>query len=946
MLLMKSDDWRRISAAFDALCDLAPADRRRGLDELAAGDPASAAELEAMLAADALAEGALAAGPLGLQSATDEAESEESESGGLAPGVRLGPWRIEDRLGAGGMGEVWAAERADGTFEQRVAVKLLRRGLETDSLLRRFALERRILARLVHPGIARLVDAGSSPDGRPYFVMEHVQGRPITDWARARDLAVEARLELVLATCAAVDFAHRNLVVHRDLKPSNVLVTGAGEVKLLDFGIAKLLEPEAGSEVTELEGRALTPTYAAPEQIRGEPVTTATDVYALGVLLYEILTEKLPHRRARRPLSELASELERETIERPSNAARSVAGARARRLAGDLDNIVVKALAREPERRYPSAAALADDLRRHLEGRPVSARPDTLGYRLGKFARRNRLGVGAAALVVLSLLAGLAGTAWQARRAAENAGRAERVKRFLVDVFRQADPTLAQGREWSVREALERGAANLGDELTSDPALQADLDEALAEIHRSLGLPDRAAELAERALATREGRLQRDEVAIAVSRALLGNVRLAQARPLEARALLEPAHAALRQRLGEDALEVAAIDGPLAHTVAEEDPERALALRRHAVQVRAARLGPEHLDTAIARAELAEMLDIVDRFDEAEPLYREALRGFELRLGPLDPRVARVRVQLAGLLDRMSRPSEAEPLFLTAIEVQRRVLGERHPELGDTYYYYADLLSRSERYSEAQAGYEAALEIFEVPSLDRAYALRELAINLVELGRHDEAAARFEEAIALFREFAGGEHPETWRAVAFLGVAKMGLGRLEEAEGDLVRAVAALERTAGPSSYQIRGPLRFLAEVVRRRGRSVESIGLERRVRTIEVGLFGTADHRDVAATDRRLGIALTEVGGADALAEARLALDRAVAFDRVHRAGLVALGESLLASARLRLRTGDEPARRRAELEEAARIFATRLEPGSTLRREVAAELGRSGDG
>ena len=298
-----SVEWSRLSAAFDELCDLEPAAREARLSELESSEPSLAASLRDMLAADATARGALAAGPLAL-GGTELAGEVAGEGvaatavGAMTAGTRLGPWRLLERLGEGGMGEVWAAERADGAFEQQVAIKLMRRGLETEALLRRFLRERQILARLVHPGIARLLDAGSTHDGRPYFVMERVAGEPITTWAQVRHASIEARLRLVLDICEAVDFAHRNLVVHRDLKPSNVQVSESGEVKLLDFGIAKLLEREEdGTRLTELEGQALTPSYAAPEQIRGEAVTTATDVYALGVLLYELLTGKLPHRR-------------------------------------------------------------------------------------------------------------------------------------------------------------------------------------------------------------------------------------------------------------------------------------------------------------------------------------------------------------------------------------------------------------------------------------------------------------------------------------------------------------------------------------------------------------------------------------------------------------------------------------------------------------------------
>jgi serine/threonine protein kinase len=953
---MKTEVWARISAAFDRLCDLPAAERALEVAAILRDEPEIGRPLREMLAADSSTGGWLAAGAEALDSGAGPDPAWEGTEAAGAPealaGQRLGPWRLVSRLGAGGMGVVWTGERADGAFEQRVAIKLLLRGLETEALRARFLLERQILARLTHPGIARLLDAGSTADGRPYFVMELVSGRPLVAWARERRLSLEARIGLVLAVCDAVDFAHRNLVVHRDLKPSNVLVSEAGEVKLLDFGIAKLLEGESGRETTHLAEQALTPAYAAPEQIRGEPVTTATDVYSLGVLLYELFTGVLPHERSSKSLSQLVAGIEHETVDRPSVArlgrgsgiaAESEPELRkaARRLVGDLDTIALKALAREPGRRYPSARALADDLERHLAGRPISARPDSVAYRVGKFVRRNRLGVAAAGLLLSSLVAGLAGTVWQANRAAGNARRAERVKEFLVDVFRQTDPAIAQGRELTAREVLDHGVARLEHQLAAEPALLADLDEALAEIHQSLGLLDRASELGERALAARQRESPGGELRVAHAQVVLGSIRRSQARPLEAAALLEPAREAYIRRFGAEALEVASVEIELAEAIHEGEPERALELRRHALAVRLARLGPDHVETAAARYALAELVSGVGDMLEAEPLYRAGIAGLERAYGALDPRVALGNVRLADLLYGLGRAAEAEPLFVRAIEVQRRILGPRHPELANSLLAYSNLLNQAARYPEAETALTEALGIWTEPSMDRAYGLRYLASSMVISGRIDEGAALYEQALPLFHEFAGEASPEVWRTLAFLGDARAKQGRLEESERHLRRAVERLEATVGPKSYAIRLPLKLLAETERRLGRLEESIALLRQVRALEVVLFGTEDHREIGSTDRRLGVALTELGSAAALAEARRLLDSALALDRKYGAGTPALGESLLASARLRARTGAEPGRSRAELEEAAALFAT-LAESDPRRRAVAAELAR----
>lgn len=344
-------------------------------------------------------------------------------------GRRLGAYELVGELGRGGMGAVYLARRADGRFQQQVAVKLLKRGTDTEEVLRRFRAERRILARLEHPNIARLIDGGESDDGLPFFVMERVAGTPLTAFARAQGLSVPARLELFLKVCAAVQFAHQNLVVHRDLKPGNILVTAAGEPKLLDFGLARWLGPADGEETgltfTGGECRRLTPAYASPEQVRGAPLTTATDVYSLGALLYELLTGVPPHRFSSPfpPPVELLRVVSEEEPVRPSLAAE--AGTRPA-LRGDLDNILRLALHKDPARRYPSVGAFAEDLRRHLDRRPVRARRDTVRYRLTKFVQRNKTGVVLGGMVVLALSAAGVTAAWEARQATREARRAER----------------------------------------------------------------------------------------------------------------------------------------------------------------------------------------------------------------------------------------------------------------------------------------------------------------------------------------------------------------------------------------------------------------------------------------------------------------------------------------------------------------------------------------
>jgi serine/threonine-protein kinase len=447
------------------------------------------------------------------------------------------------------MGVVYRAERADGLYERSVALKRIRPGLG-ESLASRLEAERALLARLEHSGIARLYDGGVDDAGAPYVVMELVDGLPITEHADAHDLEARERAALFVQVCDAVAYAHGHLIVHRDLKPTNVLVVAGppATVKLLDFGIARILgDEEAGAFAQTLTRTqaAMTPSYAAPEQLRRGVVTTATDVYALGVMLYELLAGRRPYSLA----GASPAEAERIVCDTDPAAPSTVAPAgRARALRGDLDTIVAKALEKDPARRYPSAEALADDLRRHLDGLPVKARPLTAGYRTARFVRRHRAGVAGATAVTLALLAGLAGTAWQARAARTQAARAEAVNSFLVDLFNSPNPEV-EGRDVRVASLLDRAAATL-DSTQTAPDHEATLRHTLGITYRGLGLFEEADEQLRRALALRT-RLRGDahpdvaEVQESLARALVERGEYA-----EAESLLSRAHPTARRHDG------------------------------------------------------------------------------------------------------------------------------------------------------------------------------------------------------------------------------------------------------------------------------------------------------------------------------------------------------------------------------------------------------------
>ncbi len=523
---MNPERWEQIKDLLEAVLERPPAQRAAFLDEACAGDDALRAEVASLLAAH---EDAAAADALDSPFLKPEASRPE--------GRRVGPYRLVRELGRGGMGTVHLAARADGQFEQQVALKLVHPGAATDEMLRRFRHERQILASLEHPHVARLLDGGVTEDGMPYLVMEYVEGAPLTEYCDAHRLSTEQRLHLFITVCDAVAFAHRNLVVHRDLKPGNIQLSKDGQVKLLDFGIAKLLNVEEVAETLTRTGvRLLTPEYAAPEQVLDKPLTTAADVYALGVILYELLTGYRPFYVRGLSPGEMERVICQEEPTKPSTAVsrgvevpeadppEAVSQARntqperlRRRLSGDLDNIVLMALRKEPARRYGSAEQLADDVRRHLAHLPVRARPDTVVYRASRFVRRHRLGVAATALVILALVGGIAATAYQARVAQHRFDEVRALANTLLFELHDAIqdlPGSTPARELLVRRSLEY-LDKLAREAGSDTSLLLELATAYRKVGDVQGNPTNAN------LGQTQGALESYRKAVAIAQTVL-----------------------------------------------------------------------------------------------------------------------------------------------------------------------------------------------------------------------------------------------------------------------------------------------------------------------------------------------------------------------------------------------------------------------------------------
>jgi serine/threonine-protein kinase len=708
-------------------------------------------------------------------------------------GASFGPFRLVSILGRGGMGDVWVAERVGEDFEQRVALKLL--PIADDAGIARFRRERRILARLSHPHIAKLVDGGVGADGRPWLAMELVDGLHLTDHVREEQLDIESRLRLFVRICDAVQFAHRNLVVHRDLKPSNILVDRDGAPKLLDFGIAKILEEDTDDGLTRTEERPMTLEYAAPEQVRGEAVTTASDVWTLGVILFELLTGARPFGGKNRVETEAAIVAAIPT--RPSSV---IDSADKRVVRGDLDAIVLKALRSEPNARYPSAEALGADVQRHLDHAPVAARGDATTYLLRAMVRRHRAAFGFSALALLVLVVGLVGTLWQAHRAREEARRAEQAERYLVSMLRAFDPERAGGNPITQREILERGEARL-EELRDQPEVQARLLETFAEIWFDLEDYDHAEPTAERALAI-DRRIAPHSIGVAKMLVLLGQVAFERGQYPEAIAKLEEALRIAQGIEGARGLTVAKTLNELAGVDRRTmNFARAEQRRREALDIYRERLGERDSMTVDVTNDLAVLIGDEGRFDEAAHLQEPACKAMTDLHGDAHPSTLSCRSNLARDWIELGRPGEAETLLVEIERKQIAALGADWGDIAQTKMFRARAADALGRLEDATVLFEDALARLtakfgsENPIL--AATLEYESITLSHAGRRAEAEVAARRALAMASAHWGEDHATTARAHYALGLALGDGGRSE-----LERALATQQKLLGASHVE------------------------------------------------------------------------------------------------------------------------------------------------
>src|SRR5262245_27558952 len=799
---------REIESIFETALDLTPTDRRRWLATCCGDDAWLRAEVDSLIAAherpDGLLDGNLAV-------AAAEALS------GRPRNSRIGAYRIVRELGRGGMGIVYLARRDDGQYDQLVAIKLVQTNPDADEMRRRFAAERQILASLRHRGIAQLLDAGVADGELPFLVMEYVDGAPTTEYCARRALSVDARVRLFRDVCAAVHFAHRNLIVHRDIKPGNILVSPDGGVKLLDFGIAKLLDPDrgmTGQPLTRSELRVMTPEYASPEQVRGDTVTTASDVYALGVVLYELLSGQRPYALSNRSPQELVDVICTRGPERPSTV---VSDDRLRHtLSGDLDAIVMMALRKDARDRYGSVDLLSADLERYLEGLPVHAHRGSRTYRARKFLARHRVESAAAALMVASLAIGAGVAVRQATIAARERDRAqhalveaeasikqsESVTKFLVGMF-DATARIPGSTNTTVQDLVRVGVSQV-ETFRGQPLVQARILETLARVHMMTAEYSSARAELERSLALRTERLGPNHLEVATGLFYLGE---------------------LMRRTGEY--------------------HQADSVTRRALAIRSAALGPRHPAIAEILQQLSAILVYRSDARGAEQVSRQALEIRRAALKPNDPLIGISLEWHASHLRRLDRSAEAEAEYREAVAVFRAVEGPESLEGANAQLRVADLvLAMRGDTAQAEALMRSALTITRAALGNQprtSWAMSDLAELLSYRGRYREAEQLALAGLEIQRQTFGAQHPNVAHYAATLVAVYIRAGRLAEAERLQRASLAILERKFGQTHTVYAGALARLAEVLMERGHYDEAIALSRRSVDIRNRIFGEA---------------------------------------------------------------------------------------------------------
>ncbi len=874
---MSDQFWERLRQLFDQAIQLEPGARSAFAKENCKGDDALLEQLQSLIDSHGsetqlrnIVQGAAA------DFAEQHPETKKPET--------IGAYKIIDVLGHGGMGTVYLAERADKQFQHQVAIKVVRLHSANADVVERFRAERQILASFNHANIATLLDGGETTDGLPYLVMEYVQGTSITEFCDQKNYSTTDRLTLFLSICDAVQYAHQNLVIHRDIKPSNILVTDNGIPKLLDFGVAKILREDllTGGQLTMANMRVLTPDYASPEQILGSNITTATDVYALGMLLYELLTGHSPYRLSSYSAAEITALVCEKVPQRPSDfvatlvdqeqipTAEQIASKRStthkrlkKAMTGDIDNIVMKALRKEPEQRYPSVNQFAEDIERFLTGLPVRARPPTWGYRAGKFVRRNKANLAVASAVLMAFAA--TNVFYTTRLTAERdralveARRAQEVATFVTDLFEVSTPDQSRGAEVTARQMLDRGANRIGVELRNQPMVQLSLMQVIGTAYAKLGLDKMAAKTLEAALARHEALEIADDAVLGIILHNLGVVYHSQARHDESAMLLDRAlrlrrelpsdtdtAATLRalaslayelddydkaaEHLTEAEAIVRAMDPPALLAVADVllargdlikrlgDNEGAIANYHEAIALRRELSGEDHPDTLIAQNNLADALIGAGRRAEAENILLEVVDARRRVLPAGHSDIATALENLATTIKYQGRPEDALPYQQEALEIYRVAFPADHPETAVSLNNLANLHHDLRDLDKALALHNESLamkrRLFGDKHSTLAASYNNLAALAADRNDFEGALDMYQRTLEVDRKSLGEDHPYVHVDLIGIGVMQGRLGRLEEAETTLRQALDGIRRVSGEDHPQVYNALRELGIVL------------------------------------------------------------------------------------------------------------------------------------
>lgn len=893
---MNPERWKKIQLLFEKALEFDKPERERFLAEECGEDKELFSEVNSLISADEQ-EHSIFSGSAAEYIAIDEKKLD---------GKVLGKYRVIKQIGTGGMGSVFLAERADGMFEQKVALKVVKPGMNSLEIIKRFEGERQILAKLRHPNIASLLDGGISDIGLPYFTMEFVEGKPITEYCDAKNLNIEQRLDIFKKVCTAVLYAHQNLVIHRDIKPGNILVKEDGTVKLLDFGIAKVFEEDENNKsLTRTGFRVMTPEYASPEQVRGETVSTATDIYSLGLILYQLLSGCPPYEVNTTSALELERIICLSEPQKPStmiikistsvrgsvqqassefiSRKRSTSISKLRkRISGDLDNICLMAIRKEPERRYNSIAQLIHDIDNHLNGLPVSARKSTASYRTRKFITRHRAGVVITSIAVLIIA--IVTTFYTMQLAEERdkakleAEKSKKVSEFLAGIFEVSDPEQSRGESITARELLDNGVKRIETELADQPEVLANMFGVTGNVYKSLGLYKAAMILLQKGYNLNDSLFGYDSPETAKSLNDLGNLNFAMG---DYSSAIENFNNAIKIRKkihGELSPEAAQSMNGLGLVLREEGRyDEAEKLITVSLSVRKKYYLEMSREVAESLNNLALIKEDQGKYEEAKELFEESLRIKEKLYSRIHPSVSHTLGDLAFLLQQMGKYKEASELFNKTLETDKSLYGNLHPEVSTDLYNLGSNTALMGDLDGAEKLYIQVLEMDKKLLGEKhpyiALDLNNIAGILSEKGKYEEAEKLYSQSLNLNMKLYGNEHPEVATSLSNLGVLYQRWGKYNQAEPLLKSALDMRTKLLGEDHPNVVTSINIYASLLSSEGKYEESMRQFRKSLDLRIKLLGE-DHPLTASAFLGLGNTLIEL---DSLKEAEEKINKGI---------------------------------------------------------------------